>query len=1118
MTISNPQASLLNLHDYEQYLTPHKGKKGFYHCPSCDSKLSINKSNGEKFTCYGCGDYSAIRKSILKLSGGDANISSREMERRQARQQKKTEQERVRVAKLQTETERNGNWLKIVSGSTLSDRHRQEMKDRGWSDEWIDRCQARSSSQGRVIPIVTANGMMVGSQVALNDGGKTWYGSAGTHHLQETHELPLLIVYPKYPNQRIDLESGLAIGTIAYTESTLDKPWLCAQLRNCVTIGSSNISSQPKDLERSIAIIKAKYGWDAIEHVLMADGGSHSNQGVMKNYANLEQQIESIGEGTLLVGWWGQVDKVVGDIDEISPEIAIEKIPFAEFVRKGSLPVEVPAFLVEIARVDKAEADEIAAKQLIAATDTIEYQGLTKLTHAPSQIRNERFLSFVYTKPGIIAAIVSACGTGKTEILKELIRHWKENYGGVDGRIIDLVHLNSIKDSHQIRLAIQEWRFSNKDDGARLKYNNAISICLDSILRIELEDITPASLLIMDEFEAQLAHIAKGGTFGGKLAKAQAHLAAIMERILATGGSIVILEDDLTDISIDGILDLTNRKYPLELIRNDFLSFLWKMNIGSKNYEAFISSVLGRIANGENIFMPVTSQRDGEAIHRLILEYFPHLKDFIVRIDSDTTVDCKEILANPNEYLKTHNVRVLIGSPSIQSGFNSSSNHFDRVCAIFKNMDTRAHVQMIHRDRSNAPRDIFIKTRGAEAGGKMKSVAKLERMVKNTAQKTLLANGEGKIPANRIGDVWNHLAAQFEVRSTLSSNYNKDYFIAEMIDRGHEVVTEAWGADDRFTGCKDRLSVIKDEIEQEYNRKFWEKDGNSISIGRALQLKHMSGITPELKMLGKKCELEHDLPGVEKSEEFCLLAVTKNSAKLMKQCVLTFFVKHPILAELQDKAILNGMKEQPHLVLGRVPKMVQKVSLLSQIVKYAEILIAKGKYDSNDEDAIALHNYLVKNSYLFLALGFRTVFNQTFTDAKGKEYNSPVSNANKAFKLLGYATAEVERTGGRSDTRYVYKIANADCPHRATVEQGLINKYGSVMGTSVDGGDIGSNVDTITPIPYTHPKHQINDRVFCSNTKKVGTIWAIDDKNRAAFVEEGTSLAEWIAIDSLEAA
>jgi hypothetical protein len=310
----------LNLNDYLDYL-PHHHKRGYRECPVCNGKLSISRGNGEKFTCYAGCSHSEIRKAVLALTGGNTPNSEWEAAQaaRTAKLEEKLEAERDRIAALRTESERDRDWKNIIAGSFLSNRHNRDMLARGWTVEQIERSKVRSLRGGRVIPVLNYLGLMVGGQIILGKGeGKPWYGAIDTNKLKETGEIPLTVIYPDKPKA----------GFIAHTESTGDKPWLCAYNQDMVTIGSSIIGSQPNDLKRSIEGIKTKLGWDVITHVLMADAGAVTDKMVMTRYRHLNRQLQ----GQLLVGWWRQIDKTDGDIDGIDlTTTKIEYISFAQF-------------------------------------------------------------------------------------------------------------------------------------------------------------------------------------------------------------------------------------------------------------------------------------------------------------------------------------------------------------------------------------------------------------------------------------------------------------------------------------------------------------------------------------------------------------------------------------------------------------------------------------------------------------------------------------------------------------------------------------------------------------------------------------------------------------------
>lgn len=344
----------IDLNQYAQVLTPYKSDRGCFHCPLCAGKLAISPVNGEKFVCItsDCSRYQ-IRVAVQKLAGEErSNYSEQFQQQLATRQAARDEAERDRVAALRSDSQRDRHWQEIVDRSFLSDGDRQAMLDRGYTPNQIVASKARSLGGGRVMPIHTANGLMVDSQV-IKFSGKTWYGAAGTHHLRETGELPLAVVYPAIAKA----------GMICYTESVGDKPFLTAHRFRCATIGSSNIGSQPIDLARSISTIQQRYGWQDLNlvHIIMVDAGCLINLQVISNYLELAGQLDRLG-GKVRFGWWGQFAKADGDIDEIAVDTHIELLSGAQFL---SLFRSYLARMATIAIQHNAAVEKLAPKQFL---------------------------------------------------------------------------------------------------------------------------------------------------------------------------------------------------------------------------------------------------------------------------------------------------------------------------------------------------------------------------------------------------------------------------------------------------------------------------------------------------------------------------------------------------------------------------------------------------------------------------------------------------------------------------------------------------------------------------------------------------------------------------------
>jgi hypothetical protein len=1034
MNNQNPtKTNYINLNDYDlpRYQKGGKYRKNCYHCPVCSGKLEINPRNGEIFTCFSGGCARAdIRKAVLALAGDNTPNSEWEATRaaRAAKSEEKLEAEKARVASLKNSDERHKDWLGIVGGSFLSEQHFQDMLNRGYTPELIDLSKAISSSRhggGRIIPVTDYLGRMVGGQV-ITTSIKPWYGTSGTNHLRETGEIPLTVIYPANPKQeRQKNQAGeiiKTIGYIAYTESTGDKPFLCAHQRSYVTIGSSITGSQPRDLKRSVEYIKQKYGWDEVHHILMADGGSLSNNGVMIDYCKLKEQIAALG-GELQVGWWGQYTKSIGDIDEISQDTPLRYIPFERFEKFGE--------------------------------DRKLYDELSQLTIKPTTVINERFLPAITPKPRTITFINSPCATGKTEQLKPAIDAWISIYP--NAKVIDIVHLNAIKDGHQQRLGIFDYRVGYGQNDEAINGLSKISICLDSLLRLQLENIPPHSLLILDEMEAILKHAAQGQTLGINAPALQAHLTAILDRVLITGGAVIGLEDSLTNLSVQGLLALTGNRYKYELIKNEYQPYKWKVAIGNGNNANFLTTLLSRLKAGENILAPNSSQNFGEAVEKLVLKYLPELAENIYRIDAKTSPDLQALLANPNKWLAEHDVRLLIGSPTIQSSFNSSNQgQFDRVMARFANLDTRAQVQILHRDRSDVPRDIQILKQGAEVNNR-KNAKTLLKSRELIANRTSLMAGHGRITNNRIGDVWNRLDAEFSARAALSAAYLEDYLRCDLAERGHIISPANWQPSEEFIGVAEEFKQIRQNIKVEENRILFAADGHALTLVQATSILHSSGVRFEIRQQAKKTLLHHDLPGVEFTEEFLMAAITEGRGAYLNQCKLGFFLNQPVLAKYLDRERFTGQLAQPHIMFSQVPKLSQKIDLFTPILPHLEDLASGREFKEGDPALLAIQAEALKQQYWMQKL-FQLDIKPEQPGSTGRQTHTEVATTNKILRKLGYTVKKVRAEGVRGAQVRVYAVTNADCQHRQTICEALELKYRNHVASSSCSDAVNTNL------------------------------------------------------------
>ena len=271
---------------------------------------------------------------------------------RGSKQQRKEAEER---ASSLTEEQRDLHMRAVLAQLTLSEKHRFQLHKRGLTDEQIEQRGYRSVGKwqkllipvddrlagvkrggnslltpgtGIICPVANEKGQFVAWQLRLDrplDGAK-YIWAAGekkrsprpTSHLR-SGELPLSIDIPD--NQEDNDTVGLAEG-VAF------KPHLASIRLSIPVIGASggHFASSPKTLKRYLEYLGRK------RVVLYADAGSVLNRQVLNSYQKTISLLKEWGYQAE-VAWWKQVEKSVGDIDEISQEQieAIEYLSPEEF-------------------------------------------------------------------------------------------------------------------------------------------------------------------------------------------------------------------------------------------------------------------------------------------------------------------------------------------------------------------------------------------------------------------------------------------------------------------------------------------------------------------------------------------------------------------------------------------------------------------------------------------------------------------------------------------------------------------------------------------------------------------------------------------------------------------
>jgi hypothetical protein len=273
----------------------------------------------------------------------------------QRRQQQKASDNEQRRQRSLLAVERDKGYRQLLSELTLHPDDRADLVRRGFSHAQIELSSFRSigryqqlqghysellpgisrnnrlviRDEGYLCPIRNADGLIVACQVRLRTlptsetSRYRWLsGHRQTLHLfpdgcKSDGELPLAI----FP-------SGVSSEVIALAEGTGAKPFLVSERSGLTTIGAAGglFASSPNALKKGIGNAKTL--------LIFPDAGDVANHSVMTRWRNLTELLKGWGH-EVKFGWWGQVDKIYPDIDELEDFSIIEYISPHEFFKKG---------------------------------------------------------------------------------------------------------------------------------------------------------------------------------------------------------------------------------------------------------------------------------------------------------------------------------------------------------------------------------------------------------------------------------------------------------------------------------------------------------------------------------------------------------------------------------------------------------------------------------------------------------------------------------------------------------------------------------------------------------------------------------------------------------------
>jgi hypothetical protein len=341
---------------------------------------------------------------------------------------------------------------------------------------------------------------------------------------------------------------------------------------------------------------------------------------------------------------------------------------------------------------------------------------LSSLTHSPALELNCRYLPpLSIPNHAQLIAIKSPKGTGKTKLLESIVREaiYHQKQVLVIGHRIKLVE--ELCQRFGLKY-IAEVRDNN--DRHLLGYG----LCVDSLhpnsaAKFDSNNWHDA-IVIIDEVEQVIWHSLNSTTCQKNRVSVLNSLKTLLENVLAGGGKLFVADADLSNVSLDYLISLSEVELEPFIIHNSWRPSkkeAWQVyNYPETTPKKLLKDLVSHIQEGGKPFVclsaqKLTSQWGTCTLESYLKKQFPLAK--ILRIDSESLSDsdhpAKDCLANLNQVLGQYDI--VLASPSIETGISIDlTSHFTSVWTIAQGVQTVHSVcQSLGRIRANIPRYIW---------------------------------------------------------------------------------------------------------------------------------------------------------------------------------------------------------------------------------------------------------------------------------------------------------------------------------------------------------------------------------------------------------------------------
>lgn len=363
---------------------------------------------------------------------------------------------------------------------------------------------------------------------------------------------------------------------------------------------------------------------------------------------------------------------------------------------------------------------------------TLKCRYFDTLKYTPSESLNSRYLPsdilLSALKYDVLLAIKSGTGTGKTTSLALLTQH--ANALGL--RVIVIGYRNVLLRSYA-ELLPDSYLLIDGDQNLIEDSNKNLLLCHHSSGKLSPE-IFNRSIVIIDECHSVTKDIVYTPLKG--VADRRRHHISHLSNCLANAHSIICLDANLTDLSTSAVSKLHGRDFNTVIkVENTYQSSanITMYKISGNSPDVLKKDIVERIVKGEKILVTSNSKNLLQTLRQMAIDYGISSDD-ICLVTQETVGEAHQsaLMANPNQYLLNQPFKLVLLSPTGESGIDFSIPHFDRHYDFnFANQPIDKLIQRLGRERNftTCPKHVWIEDRAqySQRGYSTQAIAANER-------------------------------------------------------------------------------------------------------------------------------------------------------------------------------------------------------------------------------------------------------------------------------------------------------------------------------------------------------------------------------------------------------